>query len=95
MAEKMTVHLFKCTQESSSYLIYGLTTDKTGKNLPPTECPTGWIFDKTETVTEGGTRQHRPKYQRRIRRPLESRLPFGSYFHWGGAQRLKVPSSPA
>ena len=53
MEEKMTVHLFKCVQESSSYLIYGLTTDKTGKNLPPTECPTGWIFDKTETVTEG------------------------------------------
>jgi hypothetical protein len=53
MAEKMTVHLFKCAQESSSYLIYGLTTDKTGMNLPPTECPTGWIFDKTEIVTEG------------------------------------------
>jgi hypothetical protein len=53
MAEKMTVHLFKCAQENASYRIYGLTTDKTGKNLPPMECPTGWVFDKTETVTEG------------------------------------------
>ena len=53
MAEKMTVHLFKCAHENGSYRIYGLTTDKAGKNLPPTECPTGWVFDKTETITEG------------------------------------------
>jgi hypothetical protein len=53
MAETMTAHLFKCAPESASYRIYGLTTDKTGKNLPLTECPTGWVFEKTETVTEG------------------------------------------
>jgi hypothetical protein len=41
-----TVHLFMCGGGSSGSL-FALSRDRSGANLPRSECPTGWAFEKT------------------------------------------------
>jgi hypothetical protein len=43
MADGQALHVFQCGGGSP----YGFTADRTGKNLPASECPDGWAFFRT------------------------------------------------
>ena len=46
-----TVHLFMCGGGSSGSL-FALSKDRSGANLPRSECPTGWAFEKTIDLSD-------------------------------------------
>jgi hypothetical protein len=45
MAE--SVHLFVCGSGFGGRGLFALTADRSGANLPKSDCPTGWGYSKT------------------------------------------------
>jgi hypothetical protein len=41
------VHVFFCGSGFQGSGLFALTYDRSGANLPKTECPAGWGYDKT------------------------------------------------
>ena len=48
-----SVHLFFCGSGFKGAGLFALTNDRSGANLPKTDCPAGWGFAKSTEMTEG------------------------------------------
>jgi hypothetical protein len=48
------VHVFVCGTPAKGAL-FAVTNDRTGSNLPRSECPTGWAFEKSVDMCHVGT----------------------------------------